>query len=162
MAGGKTTAAAQGAWICFLDETGQSLRPPRARTWGRRGRTPVVRVPGRGGNGRVSVVGMVCYRPGWRPRLLYRTRTWRGGGGQKGIGWADCRDLLAAAHAQLPGGRLVLVWDRVNIHRQAEMTTFLREHTGWVSTVLLPAYAPDLNPAEMGLPDCGVRRFLWS
>ncbi|WP_369808202.1 transposase [Frankia sp. Allo2] len=134
--------------MCFLDETGQGLRPPRARTWGRRGRTPVVRVPGRGGNGRVSVVGMVCYRPGWRPRLLYRARTWRGGGGRRGIGWEDCRDLLAAAHAQLPGGRLVLVWDRVNIHRQTEMTTFLREHAGWVSAVLLPAYAPELNPAE--------------
>lgn len=92
---------------------------------------------------------MVCYRPGWRPRLLYRARTWRGRlGERRGIGWQDCRDLLAAAHAQLPGGRLVLVWDRVNIHRQAEMTTFLREHAGWVSTVWLPAYAPDLNPAE--------------
>lgn len=26
----------QGAWICFEDEAGQTLRPPRARTWGRR------------------------------------------------------------------------------------------------------------------------------
>jgi hypothetical protein len=34
-----------GAWIVFEDEAGQSMSPPRARTWGRIGRPPVVRVP---------------------------------------------------------------------------------------------------------------------
>jgi hypothetical protein len=27
------------AWLCFEDESGQSLRPPKGRTWRRRGRT---------------------------------------------------------------------------------------------------------------------------
>src|SRR5580700_3973582 len=27
--------------LCFQDESGQGLRPPKGRTWGRRGRTPV-------------------------------------------------------------------------------------------------------------------------
>ncbi|MYU50450.1 hypothetical protein GTY53_00045 [Streptomyces sp. SID7805] len=44
LAAGKSTAAACGGWIVFEDEAGQSMTPPRARTWGRRGRTPVVRV----------------------------------------------------------------------------------------------------------------------
>jgi transposase len=26
-----------GAWLCFEDESGQGLRPPKGRTWGRRG-----------------------------------------------------------------------------------------------------------------------------
>jgi hypothetical protein len=39
LAAGKRTAAALGAWIAFEDEAGQSLRPPRSRTWGRRGIT---------------------------------------------------------------------------------------------------------------------------
>src|SRR4051794_39924462 len=30
--------------LVFEDESGQGLRPPTGRTWGRRGRTPVVRV----------------------------------------------------------------------------------------------------------------------
>ena len=47
------------AWICFEDEAGQNLRPPKARTWAPRGRTPVVRVSGKG-SGRVSVAGLVC------------------------------------------------------------------------------------------------------
>ncbi len=107
MAGGKIAAAARDAWVCFFDETGQCLSPLRGRTWGRRGVTPVVRVPGRGGKGRVSVVGMVCDRPRRRVRVLYRAQIGRGRPGErKGIGWQDCRDLLLAAHAQLPGGRL--------------------------------------------------------
>ncbi len=108
----------------------------------------MVRVSGRGGSGRVGVVGMVCYKPGQRARLLYRARVSHGRPGErKGLGWGDCRDLLLAGHAQLPGGRLV-VWDRLNIHLQAEMTGFLAVHAGWVSVVWLPAYAPELNPAE--------------
>ena len=51
VAGGKSTAAARGAWIVFEDEASQSLRPPRARSWGRVGQTPVVRVRGRGSDG---------------------------------------------------------------------------------------------------------------
>lgn len=149
MVGGKGTAAARGAWVCFLDETGQGRRPPRARTWARRGARPVIRVPAARGGGRVSVTGMVCYRPGQRARLLYRARLGdRHGGERKGLRWTDCRDLLVAAHHQLPGGRLVLVWDRLNIHRQRAMTTFLNTHADWIDVVWLPTYAPELNPTE--------------
>ena len=35
LAGGKKTAADLGAWLCFEDESGQGLRPPKGRTWGR-------------------------------------------------------------------------------------------------------------------------------
>ena len=59
MAADKRTAAAQDAWVRFQDEAGRILRPPRARTWSRRGHTPVVTVPGKG-SGRVSIAGLVC------------------------------------------------------------------------------------------------------
>ena len=68
---GTRLAAATRAWIVFEDETGQSLRPPKARTWAPRGRTPVVRVSGKG-SGRVSVAGLVCCKPGGRGRFFYR------------------------------------------------------------------------------------------
>lgn len=74
MAAGKSIAAERGAWIVFEDEAGQSMTPPRAKTWGRRGCTPVVRVRGRG-SGRVSMVGMTCYKPGERSRLFYAVRS---------------------------------------------------------------------------------------
>jgi transposase len=57
----RRTAADLGAWLCFEDESGQSLRPLKGRTWGRRGQTPVVKVTG-GQNTRVSLVALVCIR----------------------------------------------------------------------------------------------------
>jgi len=68
---GPMLAAATGAWICFEDEAGQNLRPPKARTWAPRGRTPVTRVSGKG-SGRVSVAGLACFKTGARDHLYYR------------------------------------------------------------------------------------------
>src|SRR5207248_2301686 len=36
---GSRLAAATGSWICFEDEAGQTLRPPKARTWAPHGHT---------------------------------------------------------------------------------------------------------------------------
>jgi hypothetical protein len=68
----KSVAAAQNAWIVFADETGQSLRPPKARTGSRRGLTPVVAVSGKG-SARVNLAGMIAVRADYRTRLIYRT-----------------------------------------------------------------------------------------
>ena len=112
----KSTAAALGGWIVFEDECGQSMRPPRSRTWGRRGITPVIRVRG-GGTGHVSVAGLACYRPGCRSRLIYRLHSYRGRKDEtKAFTWIEYRDLLIAAHRQLPGGNIVLIWDYVPRH----------------------------------------------
>jgi hypothetical protein len=62
----KRTAADLGAWLVFEDESGQGLRPPKGRTWGRRGRTPVVRVTG-GSNKRISLAALICVKHGCRP-----------------------------------------------------------------------------------------------
>ncbi|MEU9121065.1 hypothetical protein AB0C96_14610 [Streptomyces sp. NPDC048506] len=86
LAAGKATATACDGWIVFEDEAGQSMTPPRARTWGRVGRTPVVQVRGRG-LGRVSMAGMTCYKPGERSLMFYAVREYRGRKGQpKGFG----------------------------------------------------------------------------
>ena len=68
--------------MCFEDEAGQSLRPPKARTWARRGHTPVAVVPGKG-SGRVSAAGMTCYKPGARSRFFYRIRIHTGRKGER-------------------------------------------------------------------------------
>ena len=140
-------AAATGAWICFEDEAGQNLRPPKARTWARRGHTPVVRVCGKG-SGRVSVAGLVCLRPGARGHLFYRVRIHRGRKGERrSMSEADYAGLIAAAHNQLHAP-VILIWDNLNTHISAAMGRFVSSHPDWLTEVRLPAYAPDLNPAE--------------
>ena len=147
MAAGKRTAAALGGWIVFEDESGQSMRPPRSRTWARRGITPVIRVR-QGGTGRVSVAGLACCRPGHRSRLIYRLHLYRGRKGEtSAFTWSEYRDLLIAAHYQLPGGIIVLVWDNLPVHLRAELRAFTSAQA-WLRVFQLPSYAPDLNPVE--------------
>ncbi|WP_308066769.1 transposase [Microtetraspora sp. AC03309] len=142
----KRAAAELGAWLCFEDEAGQSLRSPKGRTWGRRGRTPVVAVPARS-SGRISIAGLVVTKPGHAPRLIYRTRVHRGRKGErKGFTSADYAALFDAAHQQL-GGPLVMVWDNLNTHTSAEMKTLIANRP-WLTVFQLPAYAPEFNPVE--------------
>ncbi|WP_455568809.1 IS630 family transposase [Streptomyces exfoliatus] len=144
---GNTTAAACDGWIVFEDEAGQSLTPPRARSWGRKGSTPLVRVRGRG-SGRVSMAGLTCYKPGKRSRMFYSVREYRGRKGEpKGIGWRDLRDLLVRAHIQL-GGPIVLVWDNLRMHLVEPLREFFAAHADWITVFQLPNYSPDLNPQE--------------
>ena len=144
---GTRLAAATGAYVCFEDEAGQNLRPPKARTWAPRGRTPVVRVSGKG-SGRVSVAGLVCLKPGARGHLFYRVRIHRGRKGERrSMSEEDYAGLITAAHQQLQAP-VILIWDRLNTHISAVMRAFISSHPGWLTEVRLPAYAPDLNPAE--------------
>jgi len=101
LAKGTRLAAATGAYVCFEDEAGQNLRPPKAPTRAPRGRTTVVRVSGKG-SGRVSVAGMACLKPGSRSRLFYRVRVHRGRKGERrSMSEADYAGLITAAHKQL-------------------------------------------------------------
>lgn len=57
---GGNLAAALDAWIVFEDESGLSMTPPTARTWARRGHTPVIRVRSRSRR-RISKAALTCY-----------------------------------------------------------------------------------------------------
>ncbi len=146
VAGAKSVAARRGAWICFADECGQTLRPHKAATWAPKGVTPIVAVTARGGV-RVSVAGLVCYRPGERSRLIYRTMTHRGRKGeQKGFREPDFARLLDTAYQQLHAP-IVLVWDGLNAHKSARMRALVAARP-WLRVYQLPSYAPELNPVE--------------
>jgi putative transposase len=147
--------------VCFEDEAGQNLRPPRARTWAPRGRTPVVSVPGKG-SGRVSVAGLVCLRPGARSHLYYRVRIHRGRKGERrSMSEADYADLITAAHQELQAP-VILIWDNLNTHISAAMHALIGARSSWLTEVRLPSYAPELNAVEMSLPQCELRRSLLS
>jgi putative transposase len=144
----KRTAERQGAWLVFEDESGQGLRPPKGRTWGKRGRTPVVTVTG-GHNSRVSLAALIAVKAGQRPRLIYRVHHGQRrsrGDKRKGFTEAEYARLLDAAHQQL-GGPIVLVWDNLNTHVSKAMTGLMAARD-WLTVYRLPPYASELNPVE--------------
>ncbi|MER6011083.1 IS630 family transposase [Streptomyces bluensis] len=143
---GKRARAACGGYICFEDEAGFTRRPPKGRTWGRRGRTPVVTVSGRR-SGRLSVAGLIAMRPGSRTRLCHRLRTHRAGKDRRrSMGERDFIALIDGVH-QLVKAPIVLVWDRLNTHVSHAIRELIAERA-WLMVFLLPAYSPDLNPVE--------------
>ncbi|WUS68904.1 transposase [Kitasatospora sp. NBC_01246] len=132
--------------MCFEDEAGFTRRPPRGRTWGRRGRTPFVTVSGHR-SGRLSVAGMIAMRPGSRTRLCHRLRTHPAGKGKRrSMGERDFIALIDGVH-HLVKAPIVLVWDRLNTHVSHAMRDLIAERA-WLTVFLLPAYSPDLNPVE--------------
>ena len=98
---GTRLAAVTGAWICFEDEAGRSLRPPRARTWAPPRPDP------RGHGVRQGIGAAVGGRAGLptarpRGRLFYRVRVHRGRKGERrSMSEADYAELVTAAHHQL-------------------------------------------------------------
>ena len=102
-----------GAYVCVEDGAGQGLRPPKGRTWAPLGSRPVMKVRG-AGRGRVSIAGVVCYRPGDRPHLFCKLRACRRRKGEpKGFTWADYRDLIITTHQNL-AAPLIWCWDNLN------------------------------------------------
>ncbi len=147
LGGGRRARAVCGGYIFFEDEAGFTRRPPKGRTWGRRGVTPQVTASGRR-SGRLSVAGLIAMRPGSRTRLCHRLRTHPAGKRKRrSMGERDFIALIDGTH-QLVKASIVLVWDRLNTHVSHAMREMIAERE-WLATVfLLPAYSPDLNPVE--------------
>ena len=94
------------------------------------------------------MVEHAAFKPGQRGHLFYRIRIHRGRKGErKSLSEEDYARLITAAHHQLHAP-IILIWDNVNTHVSAVMRTFLDAHPDWLTVICLPAYAPDLNPAE--------------
>ena len=51
-----------------------------------------------------------------------------------------------------------MIWDRLQVHRSAEVKSYLGEHPE-ITVEVLPSYAPDLNPEE-GCHGSVKRQFL--
>ncbi|MEV5329015.1 transposase [Nonomuraea sp. NPDC052634] len=140
-------AADLGAYICFEDEAGQGLSPPKGRTWAPRGARPVVVVRGAGG-GQVGIAGVVCFRPGDRSRLFYQVLVWRRRKGEpKGFAWYHYRDLIISVHRRLDAP-VVWCWDNLNLRLASALADFARENKQWLRVFQMPSYAPELSPAE--------------
>ena len=115
-----------------MDETGVSLRPYHVRTWAPRGHTPTLQYSFNWKN--LSIVGGITLRS------IY-FRTFPGA-----IRSKEVILFLGALFRHLKG-KVILVWDRLPVHRSHKVQEFLRRYPR-VTSEYLPPYAPDLNPME--------------
>jgi putative transposase len=109
-----------------------------ARTWAPKGETPVVRYLYK--QDRISAISALAVSPKRRRLALslhLRTRNLTG---------LDVRAFLRHLLRHLRGP-VVLLWDRGPIHRRREVTQWITAHPR-LHVEELPAYAPELNPAE--------------
>jgi transposase len=127
-------AAACGAEIFFLDETGVRSDQALGRTWGIRGRTPIVPTSGKRQTANaisaVNARGAFWYRvyKGQLNKILF----------------------VALLKGFLRGrsGPVFLVLDSHPAHRAASVASFVQTLKGRLELHFLPGYAPDLNPDE--------------
>jgi hypothetical protein len=93
--------------------------------------------------------------PGWRAAgpAAGRTCTTSCGpaaaarGEPKGLSWLDYRDLIISTHLHL-ATPMVWCWDNLSIDLAPQLAEFAGENRSWLRVYPLPAYSPDLNPAE--------------
>ena len=115
------------------------LQPVVRRTWAPRGQTPIQRQWER--HDRLSVISAVTLAPRRRRLGLYwhiQAHNIRG---------PDVAAFLEHLRRSLRR-KLVLILDRWNVHRSRAVRHCLDRHGEAIRVEWLPAYAPDLNPAE--------------
>jgi transposase len=135
-------AQGRDAHLVFLDESGFFLTPTVRRTWGKRGRTPIVDAWDR--RDRISAISSITVSPKNRRLNLYFDLL----PDNVNVHGEDVVTYLRQLKAHL-GGPFTLLWDGSRVHdRSALVRAFLAQHPEIV-TERLPAYAPEVNPDEL-------------
>jgi transposase len=128
-------AKAEGAQIHWGDQLGLRADDQTGRSYGKRGRTPVV--PGTGGRFGCNMIstltnhGQLCFQ------LFEQTFD--------GEVMVEFMSRLLAQVEQ----KVFLVVDKHPVHRSAKVKRWIEEHAGDIRMFLLPSYSPELNPDEL-------------
>jgi transposase len=130
----KKRAKKRGAEIFFLDEAGIRSDAPLQRTWGAKGKTPVVRTSGQ----RQSVNAISAVNA--RGAFWYSVYTGRLNAGRF---VTFLKQFLRRRRRPI-----FLVVDRHPAHRAACVARYRQSLKGRLELHFLPGYAPDLNPDE--------------
>lgn len=134
----KRRARREGARIFFLDEAGFQSDPPLGRTYGLKGRTPVVTTSGQRQS--LNVISAVNARG----EFWAATYT----------GKLNAESFMAFLKNFMRGrrGKVFLVADGHPAHKARRVSDYIGSLGGRLELHALPPYAPDLNPDE----------FVWS
>lgn len=126
-------AVEEGRTIVFVDESGLSQRPTRARTWAPKGQTPVLEFNFNWKN-LSAIAGVSVYR--------FYFRLFDGS-----IKSPQVVEFLKHLQRQIDKPLLV-IWDGLQAHRSRLVREHVESTDGHVQLARLPAYAPELNPVE--------------
>ena len=120
--------------ILVQDETKFKTLPPLRRMWMRKGQQ--VRIPTPQANRHFYSYGTLNLVTGdWHDQFSPKANS--------EVTLTFLEDLLA----HYPERRIVLIWDQATYHTSQKVQTWLRQHPR-LTALLLPKYAPDLNPVE--------------
>lgn len=126
--------------FCFYDESGFSERPPIRKTWGKRGKTPIIKSTGSWKS--LSVTGIIATKANQEKTKAYFTIT--SGAVRANDTMRTLRHLMNCV-----AGGIALFWDGLPSHRAKRVKAFLHAHKDRFRMVeRFPAYAPELNPQE--------------
>ena len=127
-------AKIRGAEIFFLDEAGVRSDSPLGRSYGLKGRTPVVRTAGR--RQQVNAISAVNARGAFWFNIYTGMLT---------AGWfiVFLKDLMRGRKQPV-----FLVVDGLAVHKAKAVAEYVQSLKGKLELHFLPPYAPDLNPDE--------------
>lgn len=128
-------AKAEGADICFWDESGFRADAVQGKTWGRKGQTPLVQVPGqRQSSSAASAVS---------PTEAFWFVTDKGA--LSGESFVELLKKLMNRRKK----PLHLILDGLPAHKKGVLKEYVASTQGQLTLPFLPGYAPDLNPDEL-------------
>lgn len=130
----RARAKRRGAEIFFLDEAGVRSDAPLQRTWGAKGKTPVVATSGQRQS--VNAVSAITMLGGF----WYAVYSGRFNAGRF-VGFL--KDFLRGRRRPV-----FLVVDGHPAHRAKSVAEFVQSQKGRIELHFLPGYAPELNPDE--------------
>ena len=128
-------AKREGAEIYFWDESGFRADAVQGKTWGMRGQTPIVEIPGTRQS--ISAASAV------NAKGAFWFVTYKGG---------MTAELFVALLKALMRGRrrpLFLVLDSLPAHKAKMVQAYVESTKGKLELHFLPGYAPELNPDEL-------------
>jgi transposase len=128
-------AKTEGADIYFWDESGFRADAVQGKTWGRRGETPVVQVPGQRQS--ISAASAVSAKG------AFWFATYQGG--LNGESFVELLKKLMYRRKK----PLHLVLDGLPAHKTKIVKTYVAATQGRLTLHFLPGYAPELNPDEL-------------
>lgn len=128
-------AKKQGAEIFWLDEAAIRSDDPLQRTWGLKGKTPIVKTSGQ--RQRINAISALSNAGGFWYHVYSGSFT-----ADKFI---ECiKDFMR--HRKNP---VFMIMDGHPVHKSKKVKEFVESYKGKLRIYLLPPYAPDLNPDEL-------------